>query len=606
MSSIQREIGSWIWRLLPANPILLRVIFAGGRRMRHQWIRFNYLVILFVIMLVALLSSVSGTSGGLDDLARNSTWVFTMVSLVQLGLISLVAPIFTAAAITQEKDSRTYNILLSTPLTNAQIVLGSLCSRLFFVFMLLLAALPIFCVTMVYGGVTLRQILISTGIAACTAAITGSLAIAVSVIKVGTRRTTFFFYLVIAGYLLVIGALARLEVLPAPAPVNQPQAPTTSWLAAFHPFLSMFVVLNIHRAPDMSQLGAYEWPGNYWLAFPHYSYMVMTLIASVTLTCISMLFVRSENREGEVDWWTRIRKIMRLQPDPPVRRKPHWVWQNPVAWRESATRIALAQQHLVRYTLIIGGGALAGILMIGFQLKWWPMTWNSLHIWLNALIMAEFAIILLITTNSAASAITREREADTMDLLLATPLSSRYIIWGKLRGLVSFVAPLIAVPVGTVFIFALVDLKAARGTPWIPLESSIYLCGLMIIYTALAAVLGIYMSLICRTTLKAISFSVSALVLGCGLMFVFGFALAQQSVAFGSFITAFTPFTAILLVATPAVALDDPKIVNQMPLVRTAFLFGTVAALAVYSLVVWGMYRNMAHNFDMILRKQSR
>ena len=577
--------------------------------MRHQWIRFNYLAILFVIMLVALLSSASGTGGGLDDLARNSTRVFTIVSLVQLGLISLIAPVFTAAAITQEKDSRTYNILLSTPLTNAQIVLGSLCSRLFFVFMLLLAALPIFCVTMVYGGVTLRQILISTGIAASTAAITGSLAIAVSVIKVGTRRTTFFFYLVIAGYLLAGWAVAELvPLIQAPPPANQPRAPTTSWLAAFHPFLSMFVVLNIDRAPDMTQLGGIGWPGNYWLAFPHYSYMVMTLIASVTLTCISMLFVRRENREGEVSWWVRIRKFARLQSDQPVRRKPRWVWQNPVAWRESATRVALAKQHFVRYMLIVGGGAAAAILMIGFLLKWkWsPTTWNDLHIWLNALVMAEFAIILLITTNSAASAITREREADTMDLLLATPLSSRYIIWGKLRGLVSFVAPLIAIPAGTVFAFALLDLRAPSGKSWIPLDSSIYLCALMVIYTALAAVLGIYMSLTCRTTLKAIAFSVSALVLGCALLFGFGFALAQQSVAFGSFISAFTPFNAILLVAAPWIALENAQVIDQMPLVRASFLFGTAAALGVYSLVVWGMYRSMAHNFDMILRKQSR
>ena len=222
MPTLQRDIGLWLWRLLPANPILVRVVLAGGRRVRHQWIRFNYLSILFVIMLIALLSTTGAGKGGLDDLARNSTRVFTIISLVQLGLISLLAPIFTAAAITQEKDSRTYNILLATPLSNAQIVLGSLCSRLFFVYMLLLSTLPIFCVTMIYGGVTLRQILISTGIAAATATFTGALAIAISVIKVGTRRTTFMFYLLIAAYLVALWAMAELGVMPAPPPTNDP------------------------------------------------------------------------------------------------------------------------------------------------------------------------------------------------------------------------------------------------------------------------------------------------------------------------------------------------------------------------------------------------
>ena len=168
MSPFGRGLALWLWRLLPGNPILVRVILAGGRRARHHWIRLNYLSILFVITLIALISTSTGGQGGLDELARNSSKVFTAVSLVQLGMIALLAPIFTAAAITQEKDARTYNILLSTPLTNAQIVLGTLCSRLCFILILLLAALPVFCVTMVYGGVTLRQILLSTSIAAAT------------------------------------------------------------------------------------------------------------------------------------------------------------------------------------------------------------------------------------------------------------------------------------------------------------------------------------------------------------------------------------------------------------------------------------------------------
>ena len=50
-------------------------------------------------------------------------------------------------------------------------------------------------------------------------------------------------------------------------------------------------------------------------------------------------------------------------------------------------------------------------------------------------------------TNAAASTVTREKEDGTLDLLLTTPITSHYYIWGKLRGLVSFVLPLIAVPV---------------------------------------------------------------------------------------------------------------------------------------------------------------
>ena len=77
---------------------------------------------------------------------------------------ALLAPIFTAGAITQEKDSQTYDILLATPLTNGQIVLGSLLSRLFFIVALLVSGIPIFSITQIFGGVAIKSIALSFGI----------------------------------------------------------------------------------------------------------------------------------------------------------------------------------------------------------------------------------------------------------------------------------------------------------------------------------------------------------------------------------------------------------------------------------------------------------
>jgi len=102
-------------------------------------------------------------SRALSELAKQSTQTFMYVSMVQLLLMSFIAPVFCAGAITQEKDANTYHILLTTPLSNAQIVLGSLFSRICFVWVLLLSGLPIFCITMLYGGVTTTEICESFG-----------------------------------------------------------------------------------------------------------------------------------------------------------------------------------------------------------------------------------------------------------------------------------------------------------------------------------------------------------------------------------------------------------------------------------------------------------
>ncbi len=223
MQAVLRDLGHWMWRLVPANPILVRVVHSGGRRSRHLLIRAGYLLAMTIAVVVGVVITHSGSEGAsLADLAKRATQVFQTVSFIQLLLVCILAPIFTAAAITQEKDSQTFNILLSTPLTNGQIVLGSLLSRLFFVCVLLLASVPLFCIMMVYGGVTGDKIALSGALAAGTALLTGSLAITISVIRIGTGRTIFSFYLAIAIYMIVIYSLASWsgvippEAQPAP------------------------------------------------------------------------------------------------------------------------------------------------------------------------------------------------------------------------------------------------------------------------------------------------------------------------------------------------------------------------------------------------------
>src|SRR5579862_6889992 len=163
-------ITDYLWRLIPANPILLRVVETGGKRKRDLFIRCGYLGLLVLLVVFSLVTSSTSTSGtDLSALTKTSSRIFAQMSFLQLGLVALLAPIFTAGAITQEKDSQTYDILLATPLSNAQIVLGALMSRLFFVIALLISGIPIFSATQIFGGVEISSIVMSFTIAASTA-----------------------------------------------------------------------------------------------------------------------------------------------------------------------------------------------------------------------------------------------------------------------------------------------------------------------------------------------------------------------------------------------------------------------------------------------------
>src|SRR5438067_376773 len=178
-------IADYLWRLVPANPILLRVVQMAGKRRRDLLIRCAYLALLIGIVVFSWLGSNDVVGTSLAELTKTSVLLFQRMSFCQLALVALLAPIFTAGAITQEKDSQTYDILLATPLSNGQIVLGSLLSRLFFVVALLVSGIPVFSITQIFGGVAISSIVVSFAIAAATTFITGSLAMAIATLNVG-------------------------------------------------------------------------------------------------------------------------------------------------------------------------------------------------------------------------------------------------------------------------------------------------------------------------------------------------------------------------------------------------------------------------------------
>ena len=245
---------------------------------------------------------------------------------------------------------------------------------------------------------------------------------------------------------------------------------------------------------------------------------------------------------------------------------------------------------------------------------------NDARKYLLGLSVIEFAVILLIVTNAAASTVTREKEDGTLDLLLSSPITSRYYIWGKLRGLVSFVLPLVAVPVASASIFVVYDvprLSANSADPdfkWIVFpEAVVLLPGMLIIVSAFAAILGMQMSLRCRTTVMAVMSSVGIVVGICAALGWCGYSLLQNnsanpgiSVGIGSF----SPFTLMQMLINPyasgkaftgGLGDDDPVTSNRLIIVVCSLI-----AIAGYTAIVWSMYQSMVKNFDMTIRKQSR
>lgn len=604
MQMVLSRLWLWFWHLIPANPILVRVVHGGARRVRHLWLRVGYLSIMLAVVLFVLFTQMSSESASLAELAKGASRTFAWASTAQLALICFLAPVFTAAAITQERDAQTFNILISTPLTNAQIVFGSLLSRLFFVITLLAAGLPIFLMTMVYGGVTTSQIIESFALAGATGILTGVLAITVSMIRVGTRRTIFSFFLLIALYLLIIYTVGRWDATwVQEAPVNV-AGQKMSWLTPLHPFLALNVALNRVQAPPLSHLGDYGTLTRYALAYPSATYVTWTLLLSLVLIVVAMFFVRRGIKTGEPTIFTRLAERCGRRSQEQRTRPPRHVWNNPVAWREAKTRASGG--GALRWA-VAAVGLIGAIILLIYHMRG-EVDADTARKSLSGIIAIQFAITLLIATNAAATAMTKEKDSKTMDLLLTTVLTSRYILWGKLRGLVSFCLPLIGGSVIALLLFGFYGLIGDASPPAVWIESAAELPALMVIYAAFACVLGLQVSLNTRKSVTAVMYSVGTLILLCGIATAIGLAVvAAAGGEIGGLLAPFTPFTAILYSVNPQGLFDDDgsAFAQHATATRILLFFGAAIATTIYALIIFSLYRPLVRNFDMIMRKQS-
>ena len=250
---------------------------------------------------------------------------------------------------------------------------------------------------------------------------------------------------------------------------------------------------------------------------------------------------------------------------------------------------------------------------------------------LLGLIVVEFSVALLVSANTSASAVTKERESKTLDLLLVTPITSRYYIWGKLRGLVSFMLPFAAVPTITIILVVLYDLAAgahfaASGAsavdpitgiaantfwlrmmfnPWVLYPETILTTPLLLtVMLSWACMLGLQLSLKWSRTIVAVMASVGVLAGICTVLGVCGFTAAHSMGMLGPVVAAFSPFTAIAVLIDPMEYAPAYAATDGATAARITFFIAILFAATAYCLIVWAMYRSMVKNFDMIIRRQ--
>ncbi|MFW5683107.1 MAG: ABC transporter permease, partial [Phycisphaeraceae bacterium] len=566
--------------------------------------------------------------------------VFAFIAYGQVVLVCLIAPLFMARAIAAEQSGRTYNILLTTPLSNLQIVLGSLLGRLFLILTLLLSGLPVFSVLLIFGGVAVSSVFLAFAVAGLTALTVGAVAVALSVLRLGGRKAVFSFVIGTMAYLLAayLVDVAILRQLPG-------AAGQTTVLTPLHPLLVLESFLNTanYGPPDAAAVAGSAWPVRVYLAQPFEAFALLSGLISVTLLMGSAVWVRRVGQgEGVLSPQGRIgqavAKRLRLsRAARGVKREARSVWANPIAWREAATRGKATGGILARWSFVVLGFGLGVVLLGLYHFDHLPTLVGqgggtvADHVLfqraLLALTLLEVAVISLVAIYVSAGAVSREREDGTLDILLTTPITPKDYIWGKLRGLVSFLLLMLAVPVGTLAIASLYgvvggalgweratytlstfsqSMSSARITREPPLvlpEAPLLLAMMLVPWTAVCVAAGMNWSIKARTVLGAVLPAIGALGALAMVMGFCGGAMVGSVPLLGPLVNAFSPATAASMFIDPWTSVNGFP--DRPGMNRVVLFVGSAVAAVGYGLFVYSLILTMTKGFDQTVRRLS-
>lgn len=120
--------------------------------------------------------------------------VFGAILLLETLLVVVLTPGFTAGAISLEREKQTLDMLATTPISSLAIVIGKLLSALVYVFILVLASIPLSALVFVFGGVAWDDVMRGYIVLLATAVGIGSVALFFSALVRRTQAATILSY----------------------------------------------------------------------------------------------------------------------------------------------------------------------------------------------------------------------------------------------------------------------------------------------------------------------------------------------------------------------------------------------------------------------------
>ncbi len=411
--------------------------FTGGRK----FFVLRSLVVGVPLAIGMAVGQLGGRSGASDRVAVSAFWSIALAILI---LVYLLTPAMFASVLAEERHNHKLEVLRSTPLTTAQIVLGKWLSRLVAILTLTLAALSLPSILPLFGGIGIRDLLTVAGIIVLAAVNTSALSLwaSASTADVGqaTRRAYGAMVAMLLLPVLVVGYPTSFLVLRAGAP---PTFATTM----------MNAVSGLHALGEVAARSSVR--------------SLPTAVNEVLSQLVGTLVITTAALVSSIVAFARVGRPPRSvassaetptappqlgaaaiaaaapggKPTPittgTFSRAPWLLRRAPLVWLETR-RPGRPRRRALR---VLGWGIVA-LLEVWY---WLPILGAALRGGQNGftfmregsyVVPADIALTLafLVVAGSGAVAFHRDRELHTVDILQATPLSNRAILRSKAIG----------------------------------------------------------------------------------------------------------------------------------------------------------------------------
>lgn len=469
------------------------------------------------------------------DQARFAESFFQSFMMTQIVAVYLLTPAYVAGVIAEEKDRGTLEFLFVSDLENLEIIWSKLASRLLHMLLFLLTGLPVLMLSTFFGGVD--PLMVAAGFVSTLFTILSlsGTSLLCSIYSNRVLTAMLSAYLVAAGHFLVFGACC---------------CPTTP-LGSFFPFsssvhegglfLSLVIPVLVHS----------------WLA------ALCLKWAGTRLRAWHRIRVSAPSRMPEViDVFTgKQRRRPRIDDAPLIWKERHC---SPL-FRFSPVGDSIFNSRLVQVVVLYVALLVFFATLDHFSGR--PSIGPDLARIVSVVLLC---IMILLTALRAAYSLGLERDRHTLEGLLTLPIQDVDILWPKWQNALWFVR-FGWLPLAFFWLLACISKQMHPLAP-----ALLVLAGA--IQLMFAASLGLWLSLRCATTFRAILWTLVVL-----------FTLSAVPPLFGpGFRTLLSP-PAMLVALTgfPEPSLFDWP--SQRP-GAVADLYGILVGMGLYAVAAWGLW----------------